>query len=110
MIPEVKEAWVEALRSDDYAQTRGYLCRDDLESLHNGNEGYCCLGVLCDVLGVFQKNGRVVFMGESSYTNRPYTLRHKLGLSLNDEKGLITLNDQKRADFDEIADYIEANL
>jgi len=37
---EVKTAWLAALRSGNYAQTRGALRRTD---------GFCCLGVLCDV-------------------------------------------------------------
>lgn len=40
MKPEVKKKWLEALRSGKYKQDRGYLKTD---------EGYCCLGVLCDV-------------------------------------------------------------
>ncbi len=40
MKPEVKEAWVKALRSGEYQQTTIRLRR---------NEGYCCLGVLCDI-------------------------------------------------------------
>lgn len=44
--PEVKEKWLNALRSGEYEQTNG--CLRDM-----GNEkipsGYCCLGVLCDV-------------------------------------------------------------
>ena len=40
--PEVKSAWLEALRSGQYTQTTEVL-RDET--------GYCCLGVLCDVYG-----------------------------------------------------------
>jgi len=36
----IKTKWVAALRSGEYAQTT--------EVLRNGN-GYCCLGVLCDL-------------------------------------------------------------
>lgn len=38
--PEVKEKWVQALRSGEYDQTTKVL-RD--------NEGFCCLGVLTDL-------------------------------------------------------------
>jgi len=37
---EIKARWVAALRSGVYNQTRGVL--------HSEN-GYCCLGVLCDI-------------------------------------------------------------
>lgn len=37
----LRKTWVEALRSGNYKQTRGRL--------HAGG-GYCCLGVLCEIL------------------------------------------------------------
>lgn len=40
MNPEVKEKWLAALRSGNYAQGKGVLREGD---------GFCCLGVLCDV-------------------------------------------------------------
>lgn len=40
MNPEIKQEWIEALRSGDYKQTQ--------EALKDQN-GYCCLGVLCDI-------------------------------------------------------------
>lgn len=40
LLPEPKRLWLEGLRSEEFAQTKGAL-RDD--------EGYCCLGVLCEV-------------------------------------------------------------
>ena len=40
LTPKVKKAWVGALRSGNYDQIEGYL--------RLGN-GYCCLGVLCDL-------------------------------------------------------------
>lgn len=44
-----KDKWVAALRSGDYQQGRSRL-------VHEGRSGkfYCCLGVLCDVLGYKQ--------------------------------------------------------
>ena len=36
------ELWIEILRSDEYVQGR--------KSLRTLNEGYCCLGVACDLL------------------------------------------------------------
>jgi hypothetical protein len=40
MNPNVKEKWLNALRSDEYSQTRGVLMNEG---------GFCCLGVLCDI-------------------------------------------------------------
>lgn len=42
MNAERKAAWVAALRSGNYKQTK-YVLRDP--------EGFCCLGVLCDISG-----------------------------------------------------------
>ncbi len=41
MNPELKEKWVAALESGDYAQGQSYL---------QNNNKFCCLGVLCDVM------------------------------------------------------------
>lgn len=38
--PQVKEIWTKALKSGDYEQGQGALCREGK---------YCCLGVLCDL-------------------------------------------------------------
>jgi hypothetical protein len=40
MNPQIKQKWVSALRSGDYQQGRSYLRTDN---------GFCCLGVLCDL-------------------------------------------------------------
>jgi hypothetical protein len=37
---EIKDRWTTALRSGDYAQTTGVL---------NDGDGFCCLGVLCEI-------------------------------------------------------------
>ncbi len=45
--PEIKKRWVEALRSGEYNQAIGSLRK----TLDDGvTVGYCCLGVLCDVV------------------------------------------------------------
>lgn len=41
MNKEVKEKWIAALRSGNYKQCKGML---------RSSDGFCCLGVLCDVL------------------------------------------------------------
>ena len=35
-----QQAWINALRSGNYRQTKYYL---------NNSEGYCCLGVACEI-------------------------------------------------------------
>lgn len=44
---ELKQEWIEALRSDEYSQARGELCRIDHET---GDRSFCCLGVAGDLL------------------------------------------------------------
>lgn len=48
MKPEVKEAWLKALRSGEYAQTINSLHR--IKALSPDRPvGFCCLGVLCEI-------------------------------------------------------------
>jgi len=47
MNPEVKTAWVQALRSGEYQQTSG-----SLRATSGSRASYCCLGVLCDISGL----------------------------------------------------------
>lgn len=42
MDPEIKKRWVSALRSGEYDQNK--------HSLRSEEGGYCCLGVLCDIV------------------------------------------------------------
>lgn len=45
MKPDIKKAWVDALRSGKYRQTSGFLKQNEA----TGEAKYCCLGVLCDI-------------------------------------------------------------
>lgn len=47
MNPDAKKAWVEGLRSGNYAQTNGHLHLK--EALQFTPAGFCCLGVLSNV-------------------------------------------------------------
>jgi hypothetical protein len=49
MNPEKKTAWLEALRSGDYAQGRNRLAVRPWSADGNTAPKYCCLGVLCDL-------------------------------------------------------------
>jgi hypothetical protein len=106
--PEVKEKWVAALRSGDYAQTQNHL-RD--------SKGFCCLGVLCElhrqekpdnknrwnedkanIAGVQTYHGSVALL--------PCTVK-KWADNVDDNlETLAWMNDQGKS-FAEIADYIE---
>jgi len=53
MKPEVKAKWIEALRSGEYQQAQNSLKADIYSNYEYDPEvigqGYCCLGVLCDL-------------------------------------------------------------
>lgn len=122
-LTEPQQRWVDALRSGKYGQCRGRLRQGD---------GYCCLGVACDVfkgdLGVDWENVReenivspeppyFFFMGRSA--DLPPGLVEILGLvsPMGEAKpvsgvdapelALSSLNDNG-CSFDEIADRIES--
>lgn len=106
--------WVAALRSGKYEQTR--------EVLHD-NQGFCCLGVICDVLSPNS-------WGDPDWDNRAYEFRtNEFGceddgvidypppgmlemLGIHDDFGnmLVRLNDEEHYNFSQIADVIERNV
>lgn len=116
LTPELKARWLEALRSGRYQQGRGAL-------LHrgDGDEEYCCLGVLGYLCGASKG------MLEGNQVLDDVKLEDILGSWTPDRKGqfpfdptrpethisaqrrLAALNDTGKS-FSEIADYIEANL
>jgi hypothetical protein len=55
MNTEIKQKWVDALRSGEYQQATGRL---------RSNDGFCCLGVLCDLYAQEPFNKGWVFKGE----------------------------------------------
>lgn len=62
MNPELKKKWVDALRSGEYKQGKGIL---------NGERGFCCLGVLCEVMELpKEKDGdRFIYRFGPNYAN-----------------------------------------
>lgn len=114
-VNENAKAWVAALRSGEYQQTRRAL-----GDVH----GYCCLGVACEL---YIKAGNKLSRKESPlYSDRdgPYVVRYNghsdvlprvvqdwLGLSspygVYNNNNLAALND-RRISFDEIARIIES--
>lgn len=89
MDAELKAKWVKALRSGEYQQ-----CRMTLRKSVDGNTSHCCLGVLNEVRGV--KND------PSGYIDFPNLV--------GDWQILARMNDEQGKSFNQIADYIEANL
>lgn len=105
---ELKAKWLEALRSGDYDQGTGSLCRDGR---------YCCLGVLCEVMGIasvrHEDNGERVYYVECPTSDGSVTAPPagaNTGIPNDDINKLIRLNDDDGANFLQIADWIEENL
>lgn len=100
---EIKQKWVEALRSGKYTQSRSRLRSDS---------GYCCLGVLCDVIEPAEWRCHTTELSSGIINNWSYgdnetdnyiTLRGDMPIT----QKLIDMNDTEGKTFSEIADYIE---
>jgi|688.fasta_scaffold792599_2 hypothetical protein len=103
--PKIKEKWLEALRSGNYNQIQERL---------SSPEGYCCLGVLCEVLEI-PKSVSPVIQYEGSQSTLPYSVTKKTdltkygdfnGFTINEKYTLADLNDSG-ASFELIAHIIE---
>ena len=113
--------WVKALRSGEYAQGKGWLCKAGYK-----HDYFCCLGVLTDIymqeVGDLEVSGGESTGEEYSYNFNDSTLIGKVmkwsgvasetgrftktnGLSSH----LTTINDSSGNDFNRIADVIEKN-
>lgn len=117
---EIGNKWVEKLRSGEYQQAR--------EQLRSKDNGYCCLGVLCEVYREDVGNSEWILLknqDEESYSYEflgmsgmlPNRVIHWAGMSDSVMVGygskretLTALNDILRLDFNKIADVIEADM
>lgn len=108
MNQQMKARWIAALRSGEYRQARRYLKKGG---------GFCCLGVLCDLVdpgGWSQAllcEGEVVAWGHrDGDTGCPSSdLLAEVGLHTDSACHLANINDAG-VSFDVIANYIEENL
>lgn len=119
MNPEIKRQWLDRLRSGEYVQTK-FALKD--------REGYCCLGVLCEV--AVDNNAIKYYPGPNwgyakndleflrSKGTPPKEVAFWAGLDAVDpivqydgeEYRLARLNDIVELTFEEIADLIEEQL
>lgn len=105
MTQEQRDAWCNALRSGEYRQGEGALRRR-----RNGEDQYCCMGVLCDVIAPDKWDpdelGFFYLWNNNQSTGRvPVSLIPKLI-----QGDLIGMNDTDLKSFAEIADWIEQNV
>lgn len=122
MDPELKARWLTALRSGQYKQGQG--------KLRSGDECFCCLGVLGDVLDPkgwqpFKDYWAYGDEGLADETELVSEVRKRIGLPFDAMKRCMEMNDgvtkwdpdlevtremSSPKSFAEIADWIEANL
>ena len=124
--------WVAALRSGDYKQGHGTLCRDvptSIEDRRSEEQTFCCMGVACDLfldadwveinpgLWGFMTNGTKINGRGPHHENAmpPWELRGAINQALPSLSGpdddscqaLVVWNDEKGHSFKTIAYYIE---
>jgi hypothetical protein len=116
MTQELKNKWLEALRSGEYKQGIAALQMVALHSIESNF--YCCLGVLCDIsgLGTWELNRTATaynFIAKNSSEESnfflPATLTTELNLPIEQQDELVEMNDSGKS-FDEIANWIEKNV
>lgn len=106
MDAQIKATWLAALRSGEYEQGQKQLRRANT---------YCCLGVLCDVMGggtwisCRDEDFRYLVDNFAALVFPPGRLRALAGLSVDDEHAVADLNDDGKS-FAVIADYIEKHF
>lgn len=107
---ELKQQWIDALRSGKYPQARFSL---------KNYEGYCCLGVLCDIMNpngwskdewrcnIWESADGNIKGIESAFRDDELLL---VGLSKDEQFTLVNKNDMEKCSFSEIANYIEEHV
>lgn len=108
---EITKEWITALRSGKYKQGHLRLARRVNLLEKEAEFEYCCLGVLCEIVGKSKSYNPITvsYQYDESSTGISETLREKVGLSTGDVNHLMHLNDYERVDFNKIADWIETN-
>lgn len=93
MDQDVKDKWVNALRSGEYLQGKHYLLIE-----RDKKKYYCCLGVLATILE------ELVIANHTTSIDR--VVWEKFNCKVIQDH-YVDLNDQKDKSFAEIADYVE---
>lgn len=128
MDPAVKAQWLTALRSGEYKQTGGTLKGRTLDDdgYATGPVGFCCLGVLCDVVApdgfdeYLPDRFRYLYGDEIETAGLPEGMSDRINMdsmgnigTIQDQDGdyravaLYRLNDTDLFTFSQIADVVE---
>ena len=110
MKAELKDKWVDALKSGDFKQGTIYLKRnpgDIVKSRPVKATCHCCLGILAEVSDDLEFDSGNTINGLDDY----FDLNDLglLGLSIDEQSVLIEMNDNG-SDFEAIALWIEENI
>jgi len=110
MDKKIKKLWVRALRSGKYKQGEDRLKRDGR---------YCCLGVLCNVVGAKWRpieaalvpylDGKLVGNNSDPSQLIGASLLRRVGMKHETQINLANMNDDGKS-FKEISDYIDKRL
>jgi len=111
MNPQIKQKWLNALRSNEYQQCRGRL---------HTNSGFCCLGVLCDLYikennvewEINEDSGKYMFQNKGA--DLPFSVIEWSGVDSgppgNGQIGTLAALNDSETTFNEIANLIEKQL
>lgn len=108
MTPELKDAWLEALRSGKYTQGKYQLKAEPRQ----GKYAHCCLGVLCEVAGLKADSHGVFYDGSEQVTSEKYILLaqlHRFGLPEALARELAYINDNS-SNFSAASEKIETSV
>ena len=114
MKKDMLDKWMAALRSGKYPQAAEALRKKPSDEYPDG--GYCCLGVLCDLMNPGGWQATVDahythhFGDDWSVSTLTDALRDELQITRRQVDRLINLNDSEERSFLGIASWIEANV
>lgn len=113
MDPDLKQRWVESLKSEKYQQATGRL-----RSQTSEHEGFCCLGVLCDIIDSKKWSLDVQSDGSIDYDYNdvmlpPYVIENHgvtiLNLEARRELSDIMGHDESMADLQHLLSWLNDN-
>jgi len=104
MTPELKDRWLDALKSGEYEQTTGSLMteHDDFQG-----ESYCCLGVLLDIEGCLNVYGDNDLYHSKGMPTEKFL--NQVGLD-SDYAELLSISNDAHNDFDYVIKMIEKEV
>lgn len=108
MNQELKQYWIDALKSGKYQQgTQGFL--------RDGKHNYCVLGVLADILDpsdwkLAQCRGKHVWAWNGAHSIFCPPSKYKEKITGIPYSKLVQLNDETRLAFEELADWIDQHV